>query len=72
VPAVGPAHELELLDQVPPTVVVVAVGLRVQTALEVRHHEDPASEDEQLGPGRGAQPGREVGHGLGRNAGNTA
>ena len=46
--AVGPAHELEPLDEVPPAVVVVGVGLRVEAALEVRHHEHPAGEDEQV------------------------
>src|SRR5205085_1591030 len=49
-PSIRPLHELETLDEVPPAVIVVAVGLRVEAALELRHPDDPASEDEQLPP----------------------
>ena len=45
VAAVGPAHELEALDEIPPPRVVVGVGVGVEAALEVRHHEHPAGED---------------------------
>ena len=37
-----------------------------------RHHEYPASEDQQLCPARGLQPGCELGDGVRRNAGNPA
>ena len=44
--AVGPADELEALDEVPPARVVIGVGVGVEAALEVRHHEHPAGEDQ--------------------------
>ncbi len=42
-------HELEPLDEVPPEGVEIRVGVGVEGALEVRHHEDPSSEHEERG-----------------------
>ena len=53
--AVGPAHVLVALDEIPPERVEVAVGIRVERALEVRHDQHPAREHEE----RGALRGRE-------------
>ena len=47
VATVGPREQLEALDEVPPAARVVGVGIGVQPALEVRHHEHPAGEGEQ-------------------------
>src|SRR5215211_7450225 len=49
-------HQLELLDEIPPQFVqVVAVGVGVELALEVKHDERPAGEDEPIGPAPGSE-----------------
>ena len=48
VAALGPLQPLVLLDQVPPQLVQVLLGVLVQRLLEAQHHLAPAREDQQL------------------------
>ena len=66
--AVGSAQQLKALDEIPPPGVVIAVGLGGQAAVEVRHDEYPAGEDEQVGPAGGTKARREFGDRRRRDA----
>ena len=59
VAAVGPVQQLVLLDEVPPERVEVGVGIGVEAALEVRHHQHPAGEHEERGALRVGERGRD-------------
>ena len=58
---VGRRDSLVARDELPPERVEIAVGVRVEPALERVHHEHPAGEDEQLDRSCGARPRLELG-----------
>ena len=49
------ANELEALDQVPPRLVELPLGVGVQVPLEVHHHQSPSSELQTLSGSRAIQ-----------------